>query len=209
MQALVLVSVFRQQTRDKLVEYIEWCLPDRIPWLWDRMGYRHTPAQMVHNAIVSKIGAFQAGVARRQSASHQDPRQALRRCDGSCGRRLVRMIRIPQARLVGRIHVVLVALPARRLGEKATVLSPGMLMRRWLLERMADNFRSIGAFKAWVWGYVPIVGGASAWSSIVFLMVMHFVASCVEQFAQSQASYEHNRELLAQALRLQKLHASR
>ena len=74
MQALVLVSVFRQQTRDKLVEYIEWCLPDRIPWLWDRMGYRATPAQMVHNAIVSKIGAFQAGVARRQSASHQDPR---------------------------------------------------------------------------------------------------------------------------------------
>ena len=105
MQALVLVSVFRQQTRDKLVEYIEWCLPDRIPWLWDRMGYRHTPAQMVHNAIVSKIGAFQAGVARRQSASHQDPRQALRRCDGSCGRRLVRVISIPQARLVGRTHV--------------------------------------------------------------------------------------------------------
>ena len=112
MQALVLVSVFRQQTRDKLVEYIEWCLPDRIPWLWDRMGYRHTPAQMVHNAIVSKIGAFQAGVARRQSASHQDPRQALRRCDSSCRRRLVTIIRSPQAGLVGRTHVVLFALPA-------------------------------------------------------------------------------------------------
>ena len=84
-----------------------------------------------------------------------------------------------------------------------------MGVRRWLLERMADNFRSLGAFKAWVWGYVPIVGGASAWSSIVFLMVMHFVASCVEQFAQSQASYEHNRELVAQALRLQKQRAPR
>jgi hypothetical protein len=74
MQAVVLVSVFRQQTRDKLIEYIEWCLPDRIPWLWDHMGYTQTPAQMVHSAIVSKISAFQAGVARRQSAARSDPR---------------------------------------------------------------------------------------------------------------------------------------
>ena len=77
MQAVVLVSVFRQQTRDKLIEYVEWCLPDRIPWLWDHMGYRQTPAQMVHSAIVSKISAFQAGVARRQSAAHSDPRLKL------------------------------------------------------------------------------------------------------------------------------------
>ena len=74
MQALVLVSLFRQQTRDKLMEYVEWCLPDRIPWLWDRLGYRQTPAQLVHSAIVSKIGAFQASVARRQSVSHADQR---------------------------------------------------------------------------------------------------------------------------------------
>ena len=80
---------------------------------------------------------------------------------------------------------------------------------RWIMERLADNFRSRGAFKAWVWSYVPVVGGASAWPSLVFLMVMHFVASCVEQFAQSQASYEHNRELMQEALRLQKQHASR
>lgn len=74
MQALVLVSVFRQQTRARLMEYIEWCLPDRIPWLWDAMGYRQTPAQMVHAAIVNKIAAFQAGVARRQSGAHTDHR---------------------------------------------------------------------------------------------------------------------------------------
>ena len=74
MQALVLVSVFRQQTRDKLMEYIEWCLPDRIPLLWDRMGYRQTPAQMVHSAIVNKISSFQASVARRQSVSRTDQR---------------------------------------------------------------------------------------------------------------------------------------
>lgn len=80
---------------------------------------------------------------------------------------------------------------------------------RWLLERLADNFRSVEAFRAWVWSYVPVVGGASAWATLVFLMVMHFVASCVEQFAQSQASYEHNRALLQEAQRLQKNHASR
>ena len=74
MQALVLVSLFRQQTRDKLMEYVEWCLPDRIPWLWDRMRYRQTPAQMVHSAIVNKISSFQASVARRQSVSRSDQR---------------------------------------------------------------------------------------------------------------------------------------
>jgi len=74
MQALVLVSVFRQQTRDKLMEYVEWCLPDRIPWLWDHMKYSQTPAQMVHSAIVNKISAFQASVASRQSAAHSDQR---------------------------------------------------------------------------------------------------------------------------------------
>jgi cell shape-determining protein MreC len=57
-----------------------------------------------------------------------------------------------------------------------------------------------------VWGYVPVVGGASAWHSLVFAMIMHFVASCVEQFAQSQATYEHNRALLAEARRLQAAH---
>jgi hypothetical protein len=33
MQALVLVSLFRQQTRARIIEAIEWCLPDRIPWV--------------------------------------------------------------------------------------------------------------------------------------------------------------------------------
>jgi hypothetical protein len=73
---------------------------------------------------------------------------------------------------------------------------------------LAQNFRSWQALKAWVWSYVPVVGGASAWPSLVFLMVMHFVASCVEQFAQSQASYEHNRLLVAEAQRRQKQHMS-
>ena len=112
MQAVVLVSVFRQQTRDKLIEYIEWCLPDRIPWLWDYMGYRQTPAQMVHSAIVSKISAFQAGVARRQSAAHSDHRYNDRRQlvtpSGSCNRRPLQCPRCssssPRARRIYRCH---------------------------------------------------------------------------------------------------------
>ncbi len=47
MQALVLVSLFRQQTRVKVMEWIEWCLPDRIPWLWDALGHTATPAQVL------------------------------------------------------------------------------------------------------------------------------------------------------------------
>ncbi len=60
---------------------------------------------------------------------------------------------------------------------------------RWFWERLGDNFRSVSAARAWLWSYVPIVGGASAWPSLVFLMVMHFVVSCLEQFAQSQVRY--------------------
>jgi hypothetical protein len=34
------------------------------------------------------------------------------------------------------------------------------------------------------------------------------VASCVEQFAQSQATFEHNAAILAEARRLQAAHAT-
>lgn len=74
MQALVLVSVFRQQTRVKVMEWIEWCLPDRIPWLSAALGHTTTPAQVVHQAIVANIASFQAGVARRQAATSLDRR---------------------------------------------------------------------------------------------------------------------------------------
>jgi hypothetical protein len=54
-------------------------LPDAVNVLlrwqvWDRMGYSSTPAQMVHDLIVSKIQGFQAGVVRRQAASTLDHR---------------------------------------------------------------------------------------------------------------------------------------
>ena len=90
----------------------------------------------------------------------------------------------------------------------STVLTSLARPRRWALARLADNFRSLRAARAWAWGYVPLVGGASAWHSLVFLMIAHFVASCVEQFAQSQATFEHNAAILAEARRLQAAHAT-
>jgi hypothetical protein len=75
---------------------------------------------------------------------------------------------------------------------------------RWFFERLADNFRSRKAVQQWLWGYVPVVGGTSFWSTIVFLMIGHFLKDCVEQFARSHASDAHDRELtrLAQDLKL-------
>lgn len=70
MQALVLVSLFRKASRERVMQWVGWCLPDRIPYVWDRLGYSETPAEMFHAFIVRRIKGFQAGVALRQSAVH-------------------------------------------------------------------------------------------------------------------------------------------
>ena len=67
MQSLVLVSIFQAHSRERVVAAIERCLPDRIPWLWDRLGYTSTPAQMFHGLVLRKVADFKAGVAVRQS----------------------------------------------------------------------------------------------------------------------------------------------
>ena len=72
-------------------------------------------------------------------------------------------------------------------------------MYRWFYQRLADNFRSWEGASKWVWGYVPVVGGTSLWSTVVFLMIGHFIKECVEQFAQSHAAYAHDRQLTAMA----------
>ena len=61
-------------------------------------------------------------------------------------------------------------------------------MRRWFLGRLADNFKSVRALRRFAWGYVPVVGGASAWGCLVFIMIGHFLTSCVEQFAQARCA---------------------
>ena len=74
MQSVVLVSVFRQASRERIMEVVEWCLPDKVPFVWDRLGYRDTPAEMFHHFIVRRIKGFQTGVALRQSAVHPSQR---------------------------------------------------------------------------------------------------------------------------------------
>lgn len=65
-------------------------------------------------------------------------------------------------------------------------LSKSPATRRWFLGRLADNFKSVRALRRFAWGYVPVVGGASAWGCLVFIMIGHFLTSCVEQFAQAR-----------------------
>ena len=43
MQAVVLVSLFRKASREKIMECLEWCLPKRIPFLWDRRALQFVP----------------------------------------------------------------------------------------------------------------------------------------------------------------------
>lgn len=83
MQAMILVAVFRQASRERIMDWVEWCLPDRIPFLWDRLGYRDTPAQMLHHLVVRRIRAFQASVALRQLAVHPSQKYAPWRPTGS------------------------------------------------------------------------------------------------------------------------------
>ena len=54
----------------------------------------------------------------------------------------------------------------------------------------------MSAFKQWVWGYLPVVGGTSLWSLIVFLAIGVFVKDSIEQFAQAHASKSHDRQLI-------------
>ena len=59
---------------------------------------------------------------------------------------------------------------------------------------MLDSFTSWGATKLWLQSQVP-----SLWGFIMLLFIGHFVKDCIEQFAQSQASYKHDIQLRAQA----------
>lgn len=77
LQCVVLVSLFRQASRERIMEWIEWCLPDRIPYIWDKLGYTDTPAQILHRFVVNRIKGFQAGVALRQSSIHPSNRYRI------------------------------------------------------------------------------------------------------------------------------------
>ncbi|KAK9829946.1 hypothetical protein WJX72_008802 [[Myrmecia] bisecta] len=64
------------------------------------------------------------------------------------------------------------------------------LDNRWFYQRVLDSIRSWATFKATLWSLVP-----SPWGFVVLVLMTHFLKDCVEQFAQSRATHEHNRAL--------------
>ena len=67
LQTLVMVSIFQQHSRARVIAAIEHALPARIPWLWDRLGYHESPAQLFHALVLQRVAAFKASVAVRQA----------------------------------------------------------------------------------------------------------------------------------------------
>ena len=59
---------------------------------------------------------------------------------------------------------------------------------------MLHSLTSWEAAKAWLYSQTP-----SWWGLVMLLFIGHFVKDCIEQFAQSQASYEHDLQLRAKA----------
>ena len=74
LQTLALVSIFQAEARERVIAAIEHSLPSRIPWLWDRLGYSESPAQLFHGLVLRKVAAFKAGVAVRQSRAPRGAR---------------------------------------------------------------------------------------------------------------------------------------
>ena len=70
-------------------------------------------------------------------------------------------------------------------------------LRRWLAERLLDNFRSWEALRASLVGLCP-----SPWGCIMLVMGASFIASCVEQFAQSHALQQDTVRLRSEAERI-------
>lgn len=68
---------------------------------------------------------------------------------------------------------------------------------RWMVERLVDHFRSWEALRAALASLRP-----SAWGCVMLLLVASFVASCVEQFAQSHALKQDTARLRAEAERI-------
>ena len=62
---------------------------------------------------------------------------------------------------------------------------------------MLDSFASWQSAGTWLQSQIP-----SLWGCVMLLFIGHFVKDCIEQFAQSQASYEHDLLLRAKAQRL-------
>ena len=70
MQSLFFIALFRRQTRDVVLKWVERVLPARIPFL----PLRNPPARAMNLFITGHIQAFQDGVAKRAAARAADHR---------------------------------------------------------------------------------------------------------------------------------------
>ncbi|KAL3138829.1 hypothetical protein ABBQ32_005664 [Trebouxia sp. C0010 RCD-2024] len=69
-QAAFFVALFRKDTRDMIMQWVQWALPTSIPFL----TLHQTPAQFLQLFVDNRIQSFQAGVDRRAAARQADPR---------------------------------------------------------------------------------------------------------------------------------------
>lgn len=95
------------------------------------------------------------------------------------------------------MYCTLVSFAMRLLQQCGPKRSHGALLCRWFYQKAVDSFGSWEATQIWLHSHIP-----SLWSCIMLALIGHFFKDCIEKFAQSQASYEHDLELRAKALSL-------
>ena len=71
-QAAFFVALFRKDTRDLIMQWVQWALPTSIPLL----SLHQTPAHFLQSFVDNRIQSFQDGVDRRAAAQQADPRCA-------------------------------------------------------------------------------------------------------------------------------------
>ena len=69
-QAAFFVALFRKETRDVIMHWVQWALPTSIPGL----RLQQAPAQFLYSFVDNRIQSFQDGVDRRAAARGLDPR---------------------------------------------------------------------------------------------------------------------------------------
>lgn len=69
-QAALMVALFQKETRDGLMRWIMWVLPNQIPGL----KLQQAPAEFLDSFITDKIKGFQDGVDRRAAVRGVDSR---------------------------------------------------------------------------------------------------------------------------------------
>ena len=75
-QAAFFVALFRKDTRDLIMQWVQWALPTSLPLL----SLQQTPAHFLQSFVNNRIQSFQDGVDRRAAAQQADPRCADSAC---------------------------------------------------------------------------------------------------------------------------------